>query len=43
MEGYDYVNNDEGVPVPDVKKGANLGMTPRCIKLLFDQTKQLQS
>lgn len=43
MEGYDYVNNDEGVPVPDVKKGANLGMTPWCIKLLFDQTKQLQS
>lgn len=38
MEGYDYVSNEEGVPVPDVKKGANLGITPRCIKMLFDQT-----
>lgn len=43
MEGYDYVSNEEGVPVPDVKKGANLGITPWCIKLLFDTTRQAQS
>jgi hypothetical protein len=42
MEGYDYVSNEEGVPVPDVKKGANLGITPRCIKLLFDSTRKAQ-
>jgi len=28
MEGYDYVSNEEGVPVPDIKKGGNLGITP---------------
>ena len=43
MEGYDYVSNEDGVPVPDVKKGANLGITPRCIKMLFDQTNEFMS
>jgi len=36
MEGYDYVSNEEGVPIPDIKRGGNLGITPRSIKLLFD-------
>ncbi len=43
MEGYDYVSNEEGVPIPDVKKGANLGITPRCIKLIFDKAKKLMT
>ena len=37
MEGYDYVESGDGTPVPDIKKGANLGITPRCIKQLFDK------
>lgn len=43
MEGYDYVSNEEGVPVADIKRGGNLGITPRCIKFLFDQIKQKHS
>ena len=43
MEGYDYVEDGEGTPVPDIKKGADLGITPRCIKLLFDKIKGLQN
>ncbi len=40
MEGYDYIQSDEG-PVPDTKHGGNLGVTPRCIKKLFDKVKVL--
>jgi hypothetical protein len=41
MEGYDYVTSDEGIPIPDVKRGGNLGMTPRCIKMLFDKSNEM--
>ena len=37
MEGYDYVEADEGGPVVDVKRGGNLGITPRSIKMLFEK------
>lgn len=43
MEGYDYVAGDDGTPIPDVKRGGNLGMTPRCIKTMFDKCKVLNS
>ena len=36
MEGYDYVINDDGVPEADLKKGGNMGITPRAMKELFD-------
>ncbi len=37
MEGYDYVDSDDGGPVVDVKRGGNLGITPRSIKMLFEK------
>lgn len=37
MEGYDYVPGEDGIPTPDLKRGGNLGMSPRCIKQLFDR------
>ena len=43
MEGYDYITGDDGNPIPDVKHGGNLGVTPRCIKKLFDKTKVLNN
>lgn len=43
MEGYDYVPGEDGIPTPDLKRGGNLGMSPRCIKQLFDRINAMNS
>ena len=40
MEGYDYVINEDGIPEADVGGRGNMGITPRAIKMLFDQIKK---
>jgi len=37
MEGYKYLIDDYGRPIPDLLDDSNLGISPRVIKRLFAQ------
>ena len=41
MEGYKYMQNERGVPIPEIEINENNGIIPRAIDDLFDQIRNM--